>query len=107
MIITKKTIDDKEEIKQVMDSIKDFKNIELINKEQLDVIFYFKIVGRKTLEFYILGNNNELVSDITNKTIVGKLADFKWGIAKEFSKTLVKNSNWDKLYGNDDGDFKI
>ncbi|HDI3121663.1 hypothetical protein FDA77_00970 [Clostridium botulinum] len=105
MITTKKTIDNKGEIKQVINNIKDFKNIEVIDKKDIDVIFHFEIVGRKTLEFYIIGTNNEIIADVTNKTIVEKLADFKWGTAKNFSKTLVKN--WDKLGYFDDGEFKI
>lgn len=105
MIVTKKTIEDVEEIKKVMDGMRSFKNIELINFDKpRGVVFTFKIVGRKVLEFCIIGTNNELVADITNKT-TQRLSDFKWGTAKIFSKTLVKS--WDKLCAYEDGEFKI
>lgn len=102
MIVTRKTIDSEDEdFKNEADIIKEFANVDF---SKVDAIFKFKIVGRKKLEFCILGIDNEIVADLTNKEIQ-ELSDFKRGTAREFSKTLIRK--WDKLYYYEDGEFKI
>jgi predicted transcriptional regulator YdeE len=109
MIVNKKTIENTEEIKKIIATFKEFKNIEFIGLNELpEVIFQFKIAGRKTLEFCIIANQEgDFIADITNKVIVKELPTFKWGTAKAFSKTLVTIHNWDKLTMSEDGEFKI
>lgn len=105
MIVTKNTIDridNPEDFNKALYTIKEFGSTDF---SKVDVIFTFKITGRRNLEFYIIGSTDEKVADLTNRIVVDKLSEFKWGTAKEFSKTLVKN--WDKLYYEDDGSFKI
>ncbi|MBV4418280.1 hypothetical protein KM800_02890 [Clostridium tyrobutyricum] len=101
MIVTKKTIENTDLLKKELDIIKEFSNEDF---SKIDVIFNYKIVGRKKIEFCILGTKDILVADLTAK-VVQKLRDFKWGTAQKFSKTLVRK--WDKLYYFEDGKFKI
>ncbi|AKN32322.1 hypothetical protein Ccar_16210 [Clostridium carboxidivorans P7] len=108
MIVTKKTISRIEDTINFNKALNAIKEFSIRDFSDIDVIFHFKIVGRKELEFYILytcGGGNEVITDLTNKTVVDKLSEFKFGTAKDFSKTLVKN--WDRLCYEDDGNFKI
>ncbi|WP_338433395.1 hypothetical protein [Clostridium tyrobutyricum] len=101
MIVTKKTIENTDLLKKELDIIKEFSNEDF---SKVDVIFKYKVVGRKKLEFCILGIENNLIADMAAK-LVQKSYDFKWGTAQKFSKTLVRK--WDKLYYFEDGKFKI
>lgn len=102
MIVTKRTIAREDNnFNEVLDNIKEFSNK---NCSDADVIFTFEIVGRKTLEFYIIGSTDSVVADLTNKKIE-KIGNFISGTAMDFSKTLV--NKWNKLCAYSDGSFKL
>ncbi|NMM61171.1 hypothetical protein HBE96_00320 [Clostridium sp. P21] len=87
--------------KKILDNINQFASKDF---SDVDVIFIFKIVGCKKLEFYIIGSTDSVVAGLTNRKIE-KMGNFIGGTAMDFSKTLV--NKWNKLCAYSDGSFKL